>query len=334
MVVGETAVNTDESGQFSLEVPAAAPADISSGLLAVRYDLIAGIERETLIGSGAEIAAIALANGGSIVIDATQRVKPGPLCYVADPETGSGSIRFPFTNRFGVTLKVESDKLNSLTSLSDPSRGADSEPYPLADFESIGDDKPDDYLGFEWPVNYFTWYDSVRDAEVVSAQWRLINETVSIDQPLSEVPICPSPGLLEGCTPYTTEIRNQLYSQMFSTVSNLSRLAEAAAKKGRWRRRDGRFRNPFYDQAAKSLRNTKKLLSRIGNPAFYCISAAPAGCSEIVYPKSEILEQFDRILRVKLPKELRFLNKAIGPERSKFVKLLRQQPKTVVNCQR
>jgi hypothetical protein len=327
-------INTDQSGEFSLEISSAAVADISSGLLAIRYDLIAGIEGETLQGSGAEIAAIAQSNGGGIVIDATQRVKPGPLCYVPDPETGSGSIRFPFTNRFGASLKVESDKLNSLTSLADPSRGPDEEPYPLADFDSTDSDKPDDYLGFEWPINYFSWYDPTRDAEVISAQWKLINEIVSLDQPLSEVPLCSQPGLFAGCTPYTAELSNRLYAQMFSTVTNLSKQAQMAARKGRWRNRDGRFRNPFLDQAARSLRNTKKLLSRIGNPAYVCIEAAPTGCSEIRYPKSEILEQFDRILRVKLPKELRFLNKAIAPERIKFVKLLRQQPKSVVNCQR
>jgi hypothetical protein len=334
VVVGESQVNTDQSGEFSLEISSAAVADISSGLLAVRYDKINGVDRETLEGSGAEIAAIADENGGSIVIDATQRIKPGPLCYVPGSEAGSGTIRFPFTNRYGATLRVESDKLNALTSLADPSRGPDEEPYPLADFESTDIDKPDNYLGFEWSVNYFSWFDSARNTEIISAQWRLINEIVSLDQPLSEVPLCPEPGLFQGCAPYTSELSNRLYAQMFSTVTNLSKQAQAAAKKGRWRNRDGRFRNPFYDQAAKSLRNARRLLSRIGNPAYVCIDAAPAGCSAITYPKAELLEQFDRILRVKLPKELRFLNRAIAPERVKFVKLLRQQPNTVVNCQR
>jgi hypothetical protein len=309
-------------------------ADISSGLLAVRYDTIAGVQAETLQGTAAEIATIAQMNGGVIVIEASQRVKPEPLCYIQDPSTGAGFIRFPFTNRFGSTLSVESDKLNSLTSLADPNRGSDQEPYPLADFESIEADKPDGHLGFEWSVNYFLWFDSARNSEVVSAQWKLINETVSLDQPLSEVPLCPVPALLDRCSAYSTQLSNRLYSQMFSSVTRLSQLAEKAAKRGKWRNRDGRFRNPYLGRAAKSLRNTRQLLNRLGNPAYVCPAGAPRGCSAVRFPKAEVLEQFDLILRVKLPNELKFLTKAIGPERLKFLKALREQPDSIVVCQR
>jgi hypothetical protein len=307
-------------------------ADISSGLLAVRYDTIAGIQTETLQGTGTEIAAIAQANGGIIVIDATQRVKPEPLCYIQDPISGAGFIRFPFTNRYGTTLSVESDKLNSLTSLADPSRGPDQEPYPLADFESIEEDKPDGHLGFEWSINYFLWFDSARNSEIVSAQWKLINETVSLDQPLSEIPLCPAPILLDRCSTYSTQLSNRLYSQMFSSVTRLSQLADKAAKRGKWRNRDGRFRNPYLGRAARSLRNTRAILNRLGSPAYVCPAGLPQGCSSVRFPKAEVLQQFDLILQVKIPKELKFLNKAIGPERLKFLKALREQPDSVVVC--
>jgi hypothetical protein len=332
--VGMHSLVTDEQGQFSIEVVPSERADVASGLLAVRYDSIAGIATEMLEGTGAEISAIVQASGGMLVIDATQRVKPEQLCYVQDPATGAGFIRFPFTNRFGSTLTVESDKLNALTSLADPSRGPDQEPYPLADFESTEADKPDGYLGFEWSVNYFAWFDPARNSQVVSAQWKLINETVSLDQPLAEVPLCPSPALLDRCSRYSTQLSNRLYSQMFSSVTRLSQLAEKAAQRGKWKNRDGRFRNPYLGRAAQSLRNTRKLLSRIGSPAFICAAGAPQGCSVVRFPKAEVLTQFDLILKVKLPKELKFLNKALGPERAKFLAALREQPDSIVVCQR
>lgn len=332
VVVGAQTVTTNEQGEFAVAVPPASVADIASGLLAVRYDVIAGLETEVLQGTGAEIAAIAQANGGVIVIDASQRVNPEPLCYIQDPSSGAGFIRFPFTNRYGATLSVESDKLNSLTSLADPSRGPDQEPYPLAHFDSIEADKPDGHLGFEWSVNYFLWFDSARNSEIVSAQWKLINETVSLDQPLSEVPLCPVPILLERCSTYSTQLANRLYSQMFSSVTRLSQLADKAAKRGKWRNRDGRFRNPYLGRAANSLRNTRALLNRIGNPAYICPAGLPPGCSSVRFPKAEVLQQFDLILRVRIPKELKFLNKALGPERLKFLRALREQPDSVVVC--
>lgn len=332
--VGNRTATTDESGEFSVLVPPRDVADISSGLLAVRYEKIAGIETEVLLGSGSEMAAIAQANGGSLIIEATQRVLPEELCYITDPQTGAGFIRFPFTNRFGSTLAVESDKLNVITSLADPSRGSDQEPYPLADFESVDADKPDGYLGFEWPLQYFVWFDPVRNQEVVSAQWKLINEIRALDQPLSEVPLCPSAALLDRCSQYTAELSNKLYSQMFSSVTRLTQLAESAARKGQWRNRDGRFRNPFLSRAAMSLRATRRLLSQVGSPAYICPAGLPQGCSVTKFPKEEILYQFDQILRVKLPNPLKFLNKAIGPERVKFRKALKEQPDEVVICKR
>jgi hypothetical protein len=330
--LGSRVVTTNESGEFSVFVPSADVADISSGLLAVGYEKIAGIETEILTGTGSEIAAIAQANGGWIVIEAIQRVKPEDLCYITDSKTGAGFIRFAFTNRFGSTLTVESDKLNLISSLADPSRGSDQEPYPLSDFESIEADKPDGYLGFEWPLRYFVWFDPVRNQEVVSAQWKLINEIRSLDQPLSEVPLCPAPALLDGCRQYTTELSNRLYAQMFSTVTRLSQLAEAAARKGKWKNRDGRFRNPFLDRAARSLRTTRRLLNEVDSPAYVCPAGAPERCTATQFPKEQILNQFDQILRVKLPKALQFLNKAIGPERVKFRKALREQPDEIVLC--
>jgi hypothetical protein len=327
-------LTTDTQGEFAILIPPGEIADISSALPAVRYDSIAGYATEVLRGTAADISAIAQANGGEIIIDATQRVKPEQPCYVQDAQTGAGFIRFPFTNRYGSTLTVSSDKLNSLTSLADPSRGSDQEPYPLSDFESLEADQPDGYLGFEWSVNYFQWFDSARNSEIVSAQWKLINETVSLDQPLSEVPLCPSPALRERCDEYTSDISNKLYSQMFSSVTQLSKLAGEAAKRGQWRNRDGRFRKLFLDRAALSLRNTRELLNQLARPAYVCPSGAPQGCSAVRFPKAEVLAQFDRILRVNLPKELRFLYKAIGPERRKFVEALRAQPDQIVICRR
>lgn len=327
-------MTTDQEGEFTVSKLPSEVADVASGLPAVRFDTIAGVQTEVLSGTGAEIAAIAQANGGSIVIDATQRVKPEPVCYVQPSGSGTGLLRFPFTNRFGTTLTVQSDKLNSITSLADPSRPADHEPYPLADFESTDTDKENGHLGFEWSLAFFEWFDPARNSTVVSAQWKLINETVSVDQPLSEIPICTSPIQLDRCSSYTTRISNRLYAQMFSSVAELSRQADRAAKRGKWRNRRGQFRNPFFGRAALSLRTTRQLLNGLGSTAYICPSGTPQGCSVVRFPKAEVLEQFDSILRVALPKELRFLYRVLGAERVKFLSALREQPNSIVVCQR
>jgi hypothetical protein len=324
--IGEVLVSTDVEGRFQAQVPLTQDAQISSGLKAIKFERIADEEREVLEGTGEEIATIAASKGGLIVVEASRRVNPEPICLAVSAETGAEVLWFRYTNRFGETLEVPQIELNSLSSPS-------GQPYPVSQFKSIDESKPDGFYGFEWATDFFTWFNSATNQEMVSASWTLLGKEVAVEQPKSEVPICPMSGELAGCTEFTRTLSNRLFQQTLSTVSYLSRQCERAKKKGEWKP-TGRFRNPYLEQAGRSLRAIRKELQALPANSYICDGATPAGCEARTYPKTELQQQFDRILQVKLPKGLKRLVKLYPTERRKFLAELGKQPTTYYYCGR
>lgn len=301
-------------------------ARIESGLKAIKFDEIADEEREVLEGTADEIAAIAAAQGGTIIIDASRRVNPEPICRAYSPDSGAEMLWFRYTNRFGETLQVPQAELNTLLSPS-------GQPYPVSDFKSSSGTEPDALYGFEWPIEFFTWFRSGTNEEMVSAAWKLLGKEVTVEQPKSEVPLCPSAGELAGCAKFSEQLSNKAFDLTIATVSRLSTRIEKAKQRGIWKPR-GTFRNPFLKQAGLSLRAMRTILRGLPRNRYLCDTAAPAGCTLRVYPKTELQQEFDKILKVKLPSDLQFLRKSYAAERKKFLAELAKQPDNFYACER
>jgi hypothetical protein len=323
--IGNQTVSTDSDGRFQLLVPAADDASISSGLRAIKFESIANEAREELVGTATDVAAVASANGGEIVIEASRRINPEPICLTYS-NTGAEVLWFRYTNRFGETLQVPQVGLNSLSSPS-------GQPYPISDFLSTEESQPDGFYGFEWGVDFFTWLNAGTNQEMVSASWQLLGKEVSIEQPKTEVPLCPSPGEIAGCAEFSERMLSRLFEQALSTVSRLSRECDRAKKRGIWAP-SGTFRNPYLRQAASSLRAIREKLNALPANRYICDNVAPAGCQLRSYPRAQILADFDRILAVKLPKGLRHITKRYPTERRAFLAELNRQPATFYACSR
>jgi hypothetical protein len=323
--IGQISVSTDAEGKFQAQVPLSQDASISSGLLAIKFDKIADEEREVLPGTGEQVAAVATAKGGLIVVEASRRINPEPIC-LAYNQTGAEVLWFRYTNRYGETLEVPQMGLNSLSSPS-------GQPYPVSEFRSSDETQPDGFYGYEWAIEFFTWFNSGTNQEMVSASWTLLGKEVMVEQPKSEVPLCPSSGELAGCTEFSEAMSSRLFEQALSTVSRLSKECDKAKKRGLWAPK-GTFRNPYLKQAAKSLRAIRAQLNALPANRYLCDGAAPAGCQQRTYPKANILAEFDKILRVKLPKGLQHIMKRYPAERRKFVAEINKQPTTFYSCNR
>jgi hypothetical protein len=320
---GSVVATSDENGLMQVSISSESIADLSSNISAIKIESIAGTPVESLTGSAAEIAQIANAQGGVLDIATSRRVKPEELCRVLDSELGVEALRFPFTNRYGEALVVISQGLNSIESTT-------GEPYPLASYGSTDSSRPDGYLGFTWPLSYFKWFDQTRNQEVISAKWTLLGKQVSIDAPQGDIPICSQAGQIGGCAAFNLKLTNRIYEQALSSVTKLSNQAIILKIKGVWRP-TGRVRAPYYNSAARALRNIRSLL-RLPNSSYVCEQAIPQNCRSIIFPKSQLQSEFDRIFKVKLPTELRSLIRLLPAERKKFQSELKKLPASYVTC--
>lgn len=316
---------SDENGLLQINVASDSVADVSSNLLAIKVESIAGTPVESLPGSASYISQVANSQGGVLDIVTSRRVKPEELCRLYDSELGAEAIRFPFTNRYGETLLVSSQGLNSIESVS----GA---PYPIASFGSIDISRPDGYLGFTWPLEHFKWFDPARNQEVISATWTLLGTRVSIDVPESQVPVCSQSGEYGGCTAFNDTLTNRIYEQALSSVTRLSNQALALRSRGVWKP-VGQVRTPYYVTAARSLRNIRALL-RLPNNRYVCAEVVPQACRAVSFPKAQLQSEFDKIFKVKLPPALRSLIRLVPSERKKFQTELAKVPSRYVTCGR
>lgn len=316
---------SDENGSISVSLPRDSQADISSALKAIKLEKIADTPTEVLPGRALDVESIANQHGGFIDIIASRRVNPEPLCRVFDSGLGVDALRFPFTNRYGESLSVPFEGLNSISSPSGV-------PYPSASFGSTDLSVPAGHLGFTWPLEYFTWFDPARNQEIVSATWKLIGKEVSVSQPVQDIPICQQSGQYGGCTPLDGSLANRVYQQAFSSVTVLSNEAMRLRKKGIWRP-TGKVRTPHYSVAGNALREIRALL-RLPPDSLVCPNYTPQSCRQVEIQKAELLRQLDRIFKTKLPRELRSLLRLIPGERKQFQAELRKLPDRYVTCGR
>lgn len=286
-------------------------------------EAIAGTPVETLSGSASEIEQIASSQGGILDIMTSRRVRPEAICRVYDGNLGVEALRFAFTNRYGEALNVSSQGLNSIESVSGV-------PYPIASFGSTDITKPDGYLGFTWPMDYFKWFDPARNQEVVSTTWKLLGKQVFVDAPQSDIPICSQAGGFSGCSAFNDTLTNRIYEQALSSVTRLSNQALKLKAEGVWKP-VGKMRTPYYNSAARSLRSIRILL-RLPSDRYVCTEAVPQACRTVVFPKAQLQSEFDKIFKVKLPNGLRSLVRLVPPERKKFQAELKKLPNSYVTC--
>lgn len=320
---GAVVATSDQNGFIQVSIPSQVSADVSSNLLAIKVESIAGTPVETLPGNAATIAQIASAQGGVLDIVTSRRVEAEQLCRLYDTDLGVEAIRFPFTNRYSEALSVASQGLNSIESVSGV-------PYPIASFGSTDTTRPNGYLGFTWPLDYFKWFDPERGQEVVSATWTLLGKSVSLDAPANEIPICSQAGDFGGCTAFNDTLSNRIYEQALSSVTRLSNQALSLKAKGIWKPA-GRVRTPYYTTAARSLRNIRALL-RLPSSRYVCAEVVPQGCRVITFPKTQLQSEFDKIFKVKMPAALRSLVRLVPTERKKFQAELKKLPASYVTC--
>jgi len=301
-------------------------ASVSSALAAIKFERFNGEGRETLSGNGQQIAQFVAARGDRLEIDAKALVRPEPLCKTYSTTSGAEVIRFSYTNRQSKTLEVLSDGLNQLSSIT-------GQPFPAAEFKPTDESLPDGYYGFEWPINEFIWRD-VSQEERVAASWRLLGQVVSLDKLSVDVPLCSEQGDYRGCSPVTDELSEQLFQQALRTVSNISDTITKGLKKGTWKAA-GKLRGIYLKGAAGSLRNIRETLRALPKTRYVCVGAGRPTCSDMTYPKQQLMLDFDKLIKFKMPVALRKIKGIVrthAQQRKVFIQMLGRQPDRFTTC--
>jgi hypothetical protein len=324
-VVGNATITAGPEGQFQVSVELNADASVSSGLKALMIRSFDGQEMEVLTGTGREVIEFVATYGAPLEVEMVRRVSPEPVCRTYGLATGEEILRSPYTNRYSEDLSVQAQNLNTLWSIS-------GQPSPVSEFLRTDQSLPDGYYGFEWPIGHFVWLDA-EGRERVSATWRLLGKEVSVESLKSEVPFCELNGEIVGCEELSERMDNRIFQQAVATVTELSNLAVRAKRAGLWKP-VGRYRLPYFKRAAKALRIIRFILSGLLPNRYLCPDPSPPQCVKVVYPKSELLAQFESILRVKLPTGLRHLPRHYPRLRAAFVAELDKQPISYLSCAR
>ncbi len=310
-------------GEFSIIMPSLQDASVASGLEALEILDFNGEKMEVLPGSAAEIEAFAQARGSELIINALSRVIPGPMCRTFSTENGEELLRFPYTNRYTKQLEVSSSSLNSVWSVSGT-------PAPASIFDSSDPSLPDDYFGFEWPLAHFTWTDSNNQLQV-SGMWKILGKQSQVEGLVSDIPLCSVMGSIADCNEIPQSLSNRIFEQALKTVTNLSRASVKAKKNGKWRPK-GAFRTPFFKNSARSLAAIRSILRQLPSKRYICPTEVRAQCTSQSFPKKQLYDEFENILKVKLPSGLKHLVKTYPQERKAFLAELAKHPGTFITC--
>lgn len=322
MVFGVATAVTDDDGEFTANVYTEQDASLSSGLKAIRFKRINGEERETLSGTGKQIADFAAARGGRLEIDAQRLVRPEPLCKTFSLSDGSEALRFPYTNRQSDVLKVESEGLNTLSSIT-------GQPYPASEFTFTDGTLPDGYYGFEWPLHHFTWLN--QSEERVAASWQLLGQLVSVDQPSAEVPLCTSLGQFQGCSRVTDEGSEQIFQQAMFTVRSLNQALAEGIQRGKLKA-TGKLRVASLKHFAETLREIRMTLRQLPAVRFFCSGEIHPNCVQAEYPKKQLLLSFDNLMKIKFAASFKQPRRTHRSQRKQFKALVEKQPSSYVTC--
>lgn len=323
VVFGVATVVTDEKGEFIASVNTQLDASVSSGMKAVKFERFNGETRETLAGTGQQIADFTAARGGKLEIDAKALIRPGPLCKTFNVADGAEALRFPYSNREGETLEVASEKLNSLSSIT-------GNPYPPSEFKATDQNLRDGYYGFEWPAIDFIWRDGAQQ-ERIAASWQLLGQVVSVDLPREEVPLCTDLGEFRGCNRVTDEAGEKIFQQAALSVrtlnNELTNLLSKQKVKG-----TGKLRGAYLKNAGDSLRLIRQELRALPQQRFICTGELQMQCAERNYPKKEMLAYFDRIAKFNMAGTIKGFRRLHANLRKDFKKLVDKQPSRFVSC--
>jgi hypothetical protein len=297
IMINATTASTDVNGEVRTGLLNTENYTVSSGLEALSfaplYDTGGGFAARSPVLIEAERLISAVGSPCRIVID------------------GSPNIYFSSVNSTERTLTVPLSEtlLNSIYSVTGGAVPAES----FAPGTS----------GFTVPESHF------RDVDGLRGVWRFLG----LEVPVASSPtVCLDRGVPGECMPIDSAVLRSPFEYTRNVVIRMARQAIAAAKSGKWKGAEGRYRIPFLARGADALATMEKAFKESKEQNFVC-EITPQSCVSKRVPKREMKAAFRRLFKGKVPQGLEHITARSDKEVAAFEKYLRRIPNTYTSCE-
>jgi hypothetical protein len=288
---------TDSEGQFVAPLGNSALYTISTGLPAIAFDPI-------------------LETGGSLAARSPVTIEAQRLIVPADEPcriliSGVPYVYFASNNVTEETLSVPLSytTLNQMLSVT----GAATPAELFAPGTS----------GFSIPESEF------RAGTTLMGVWKFLGQEISVTP---DSKICADTGVPGQCAVIDPSVLRGPFDYVRKVIIRLTNQSLTAARSGRWRAINGKYRIPFLGRGAKALAAMEGVFSESRDRNFVC-EVTPKSCTMRRVPKPALTKAFAKIFGGKVPRGLEHISRRSKQEIAAFKRELRKVPDTYVHCE-
>jgi len=287
---------TDSQGQFSAPLGSSTLYTISTGLPAISFDPI--------LETGGSLAA-----RSPVTIEARRLITPArEPCKILI--SGIPHVYFASVNETDETLSVALSyvTLNQMLSVT-------GEATPAEHFAP-------GTSGFSVPERYFT------SGASLAGVWRFLGEEIAVTRDIS---VCADTGVPGQCAVIEPTRLRGPFDYVRKVIMRLTKQSLAAARTGRWKSINGKYRIPFLVRGAKALAAMEGLFTESNGQNFVC-EVTPKSCRLRRVPKAALTKAFAKIFGGKVPRGLEHISRRSKKEVAAFQRELRKVPDSYVTC--
>jgi hypothetical protein len=287
---------TDSEGQFVASLDNATLYTISTGLAAISFDPI--------LETGGALTA-----RSPVTIEAQRLITPAEdPCRILI--NGVPHVYFSSNNVTDQTLTVPLayTSLNQMLSVTGQATPAEN----FAPGTS----------GFSLPESYFT------SGTTLMGVWKFLGLDVTITPDLQ---VCADRGVPGQCEAIDPTVMRGPFDYVRKVIIRLTNQSLVAARTGKWRSINGKYRIPFLTRGAKALVAMEGLFKESTSQSFVC-EVTPKSCTIRRVPKPALTKVFAKIFRGKVPRGLEHISGRSKQEIAAFQRELRKLPDTYVTC--
>ena len=287
---------TDSEGQFTASLENSTLYTISTGLAAIAFDPVLETGGSLAVRSPVTIEArrliVPAEDPCRLLIDGREHF------YVSSNNLTSEALEVPLTYNL----------LNQILSVT----GEAVPPEVFAPGTS----------GFSLPMRYFM------SGTTTMGQWNFLGQEIRFS---ADLRFCADRGVPGQCEIIEPTVIRGPFDYVRKVIIRLTNQSLKAARTGKWRSRDGKYRVPFMSRGARALAAMEGIFKQTSEPSFAC-EVTPMSCTVRRVPKPALVKAFARIFQGKVPRGLEHISRRAKRESSLFQRELRKVPDTYVTC--
>lgn len=287
---------TDSEGQFEVPLANSTLYTVATGLEAIAF--------EPMLETGGAFAA-----RSPVTIEAQRLITPSeePCRILID---GVPHVYFSSSNATERTLSVPVtySALNQMLSVT-------GQAVPAEDFAP-------GTSGFSIAESNFT------SGTTLMGVWKFLGLDIAISPSMQ---VCADRGVPGQCDVIDPTILRGPFDYVRKVIIRLTNQSLAAARSGRWRSINGKYRVPFLSRGAEALVAMEGIFTQSPSQSFVC-EVTPKSCSLQRVPKAALTKAFAKIFEGKVPRGLDHISGRKMQEVAAFRRELRKVPNDYVKC--